>query len=97
MIVFWWVGNYQQSDVRIEPGMAGWVARMLPLCYAVPRLRNLAMALSLGPSFGLYLIHKDFFKVIICRQLSNNGIAQIVFLAALERQKRRENLNLKRQ
>ena len=33
---FLWIRNYQQSDVRIEPGMAGWEARTLLLCYAVP-------------------------------------------------------------
>ena len=31
-----WVRFYQQSDVRIEPGTAGWESRTLPLCYAVP-------------------------------------------------------------
>ena len=33
---FLWVQNYQQSDVRIKPKTAGWEARMLPLCFAVP-------------------------------------------------------------
>ena len=33
-----WVRNYQQSEVRMEPGTAVWEARTLPLCYAVPTI-----------------------------------------------------------
>ena len=31
-----WVRIYQQSDVRIEPGVAGWEAGILSRLYAVP-------------------------------------------------------------
>ena len=38
-IIFWVRFVYQQSDVGIEPRMAGWEVQTLPLCYAVPLCR----------------------------------------------------------
>ena len=60
-----WFNFYQQSDVRIKPGTAGWEAWTLPLCYAVPPIISYCWFYFVVKSnrlFSTLLIPEDFLE-----------------------------------